>query len=294
MKKWILSAVAIVAAATAAVAQIPQESFEKWDSVETVELPPGWYGGQFGSGKVESAHSGRYAASVWNWYYYAKGYLITGPRGTWFVDLAAAGVPIDYKPTKLTGYYRYDLGRNQRKNDSAVAYVMLKRYNPETGKRDTIGFAKKLLGPAAAYTPFTVDIRDYAPGILPDSITLAFVSSDSGFCEGESDGNCCYLSIDDIQLSLSSGVSYDARPLFDAARVYPTPLRSSGRIEWSARAGTSYTLRLYSVSGALVRTVDGLTGGSARIDRAGLPSGEYLFEIRHGDGVAGRGRVVVE
>lgn len=292
--KWILYAMALLALSTTAWGQIPGETFERWDSVETHEAPPGWYGGAFGSGKVESSHTGRYAASVWNWYFYAKGYMITGRQGESYIDLAQAGVPINYKPSKLTGYYRYDLGLNQGRSDSAVIYVMLKRYNAETGEPDTIGFAKKLLGPAAHYTPFTLDIPDRAQGILPDSITIAFVSSENGFCSNDTDGTCCYLSVDDLQLSVPSGVSYDAGALFSRARVYPLPLRTSGRIEWSARPGRSYTLRLYAITGALVRTVEGLTGGSAPIDRDGLPSGEYLFEIRDGDELTGRGSFIAE
>jgi hypothetical protein len=296
--KWILPVVVMLAATTVAWGQVPSEGFEQWDSSSAGEVARGWWGGPFGSSKVDDAHSGRYAASVWNWYFYAMGYIITGPTGAWYNDLVRAGVPISYKPTRLTGYYRYVLGKNGGNsdgNDSAVVYVMLKRYNPQTMQPDTIGFVKKLLGPTASYIPFTVDIRDYAPGVDPDSVVICFVSSEKGFCNNESEGTCCYLSIDDIQLSTSSGVAHSAAHLFERASVHPNPMRADARVEWSATPGREYRLIMYDAAGRRARTIEGLTGGSAKLDRSGLSSGEYLFEIRdQGNMVAARGRVMVE
>jgi hypothetical protein len=293
--KWIIPVVASMMMASVAWGQVPQEDFEKWDSVSNGQVPSGWCCGSFGLGKVADAHTGRFAASVWNWYYYAEGYLMTGRDNAspWSLDMG--GVPISYKPARLTGYYRYVLGENGGSKDSAIVFVMLKRYNAGTQGVDTIGFARKLLGPTAAYIPFAVDIRDYAPGIDPDSVVIAFVSSDNGFCAGASIGTCCYLGIDDIQLVTPSGVAYSAAPLFESARVYPNPMRAEARVQWNAVPGREYHLSMYDAAGHPVRTIEGLAGGAAKLDRAGLPSGEYLFEIRdQANAVSARGRVVVE
>jgi hypothetical protein len=72
-------------------------------------------------------------------------------------------------------------------------------------------------------------------------------------------------------------------------------MRTSARVEWNAEPGRSYAFMLYSLDGRLLRTIGAITGGSVQLDRAGLPSGEYLFEIRdRANAVTARGRVGVE
>jgi hypothetical protein len=292
--KWIIPVLASMMLASAAWAQVPDEGFERWDSIPGGEKPPGWSGGPFGFGKAESPHRGDFAASVWNWYYYAKGYLRSGNvQNSLPGILDIGGVPISYKPVKLSGYYRYVLGENGGKNDSAVLRVMLRRYNAGAGRIDTIGYAAKRLGPAGAYTPFSLDIPDYAPGVDPDSVVIEFMSSDSGFCNVESNGNCCYLSVDDLYLVTASGVPHNAVSFFESVRVQPNPMTVEASIRWDAAPGREYRLLVYDVAGRLVRTAAGLTG-VATLDRAGLPPGEYLIEIRDVAGtVAARGRVTM-
>jgi hypothetical protein len=291
--KWILTALTLFAAATASWGQVPSEDFEVWSQSAGAEAPPGWSPSVLGAGKTDSAHGGRYAASLWVWYAEVSGYMVTGGAHVSPYMLEDGGVPIDFKPSALTGYYRFEPGETLRKNDSAVVYVMLKRFNGETGRRDTIGYAMKLLGPSATYIPFTVDIRDYGTDMAPDSIVIALVAADNSLCTS-SNGLCCYFSVDDLRLLAPSGVSYDASALFATdAGIAPNPLGSTGAITWNARPGTAYTLRVFSLSGALVRSVDGLAGGTASIDRAGLPAGEYLFQIHDAAGaLAGRGRFI--
>ena len=80
-------------------------------------------------------------------------------------------------------------------------------------------------------------------------------------------------------------------------RVWFAPL--SGGLYWwrDGRVGGIAALRddvIYSIAGELLRTVENLAGGSAPIDRSGLPAGAYLFELLDGAGVAARGRFVAE
>jgi len=171
--------------------------------------------------------------------------------------------------------------------------VLLQRYDSATQTSDTIGYAEKRLGPAATYIPFSVEIIDRAPGIDPTSMMITFMSGWDAACGSE--GTCCTLSVDDIQLTATSGVSYGAAPLFENARVYPSPMHASARVEWDAKPGSEYTLLLYSMSGELLRTMEPIVGGAVTLDRAGLPSGEYLFEIRDRNaGVVARGRMIAE
>jgi hypothetical protein len=298
--KWILSAALMLLASTA-WAQVPREDFERWDSTGNGGVaPPGWSGTFFGYGKDENAHSGHYGASVWNWYFYATGYLMTGGEQANYNDLISGGVPISFKPVRLSGYYRYELGHNRghsdsTHSDSALVLLMLKRYNTAAGHADTIAYERMRLPAATAYTPFSIDIRDRAPGIDPDSVVIAFVSSDGGFCDSASSGTCLYFTVDDVQLSAASGVPYNVSSLLESARVYPSPVRTVARVTWDALPGREYTLLAYSSAGELVRVMKPVTGGDAPFDRSGLASGVYLLEIRDDAGhSAAHGSVVVE
>lgn len=291
--KWMIPIVVMLALAPAAWGQMFVEDFERWDTVDTRIKPPGWWLQYPYLARTEDAHSGRYAAQIMTWYGSVPGYMGTGEEGSnpWTVSPTAA--PISYKPSRLTGYYRYLLGDNYGRNDSAVVTVLLQRYDSATQTSDTIGYAEKRLGPAATYIPFSVEIIDRAPGIDPTSMMITFISSLDAACGTE--GKCCTLSIDDIQLSPTSSVGYGAAPLFENARVYPTPMHASARVEWDAKPGCEYALLLYSMSGELLSTIEPIVGGAATLDRAGLPSGEYLFEIRdRASGVVAQGRMIAE
>lgn len=275
-----------------ASAQIMTEGFETWDSVDGRVRPRGWVTDMIGVGKTDTAHTGEYAVSVWNWYSHVAGRMVTSTYPYALFEFERAGVPIGYKPARLTGYYRYELRSNGGKSDSGLINILLKRYNASRGMSDTVGLAEKRLGPAGVYTPFTVEISDLAPGVDPDSIVIVVASSVDAVCE---EATCCYLSLDDLALTTASGVSYDADRLFEAVEVYPNPVRSLARIEWESSSTRPHRLLIYSLDGRLVRSIDGLTGSSATIDRSGLAAGEYLFEVRdESGGAVRRGRFIVD
>jgi hypothetical protein len=292
----VLLALAVIIAGVARGQEINGE-FEQWGMVNDRDLPFGWSGSSFGVGKVEGGNSGSFAASVWNWYYYGKGVLMLGENGDGMniPYLDRTGVPISFKPTRLTGYYKYRLGvTHDGTVDSAMIVLLLKKFNPATRTCDTVGYATGYLMAAEEYTPFTIDIIDAAPGVQPDSIALAFVSSATGMCHIQGDGTCYYLSVDDVRLSASSGVSYGLNELLPEARVYPNPARGSVHVEWGENLERPHRLRVYGLSGRLVREIEGINGSNTSLDGTGLPPGEYLFDLA-GDGgtVAARGRFVI-
>lgn len=272
------------------------ENFEVWEESQGRELPVGWRGSPFGVSKSAHAREGKFAASVWNWYYYGKGYLMNGSGEAFWLDLDRGGTPITWKPVTLTGYYRYNTDSNLRENVSGIVAVMLKRWNPQTERPDTIGFAEQRLSPSPTFQPFTLTIPDYAPGMMPDSIVIAIISSDSCFCAAES-GNCCYLTVDDLRLSSASGVENSVADLFSTVHVLPNQV-VEGRgnlVQWSSSSTGPFTLRLISTEGKIVHTITMIEGTEINIQPDNLPTGKYLIEVQNSKGgIVGRGEILKE
>lgn len=183
--------------------EILNAGFENWD---TTNVPTSW---SVSSGMISQStdsHSGSYAALIWTWYISISELLVNGNYSPSFkYEIYKAGTPSSVKPASLHGVYKYT---DVAPGDSAVAIVLLKKYNSMQSKIDTIGYGIKLLGPVNTYTTFQVDIVDMQPSVTPDSIVIAFSSSgnflksspvDIKFCDGNT-GNCSYLYIDELSL----------------------------------------------------------------------------------------------
>lgn len=291
-----LALVALALFPLCAAAQTMREGFEEWkDRDGAVAGPVGWSGVIFGLGREDSAYSGNYAASVWNWYGDVVGYIITGDESHAVNRFDRAGIPIDFVPTRLTGYYKYELGDNRRTDDSAAVYVMLKRYDVEQERMDTIAYVTHLLPPSETWTPFTVELPLRIAGVQPDSVVIAFYSSNpkrSARCAG---ATCCYFSIDEISLTSTSGVSYNLHGGPVPMQVSPNPVvNASARLTFEGEEGTSYGLKIYDVSGGLVLERE-VIGSEVELSNLDLRSGSYYVSIadRNHAPVAG-GRFVVE
>jgi len=299
MQRWMFGLMLLGALTLAPRTTLAQENqdFEMWEESQGREQPVGWRGSPFGMGKSEQARNGKFAATVWNWYYYGKGYLMSGSGEAFWMDLNRGGTPISWKPAILTGYYRYNTDSNSRQNTSGIVAVMLRRWNPQTQRPDTIGFAEQRLSPSPVFRPFTLAISDYAPGVMPDTMVIAIISSDSCFCASESSGNCCYLTVDDLRLrSSASGVEASVADLFATVRALPNPVadgRGSLLVEWPPTANGPFTLRIISSNGQILRTIGAIEGTQTTIQPNELPGGRHLMEVRNRKGeVVGTGTVV--
>ncbi|MCB0713194.1 MAG: T9SS type A sorting domain-containing protein [Ignavibacteriae bacterium] len=260
------------------------ENFEEWTERDGTEMPVGWNGMPFGSGRATDAHQGTSAASVWNWYAYALGILAIGEKSPLWFDLKYSGVPIDFIPSKLIGYYKYqpgmNKGRGEKSADSGIVYILLKSWNEEKGDIDTISFTSHQFPENNAWERFEIDIPISNPWVMPDSIAIVFYSSHperTGFC-GPDSMNCCYLSVDDLALVATSGVPYSLNHLLAPARVVPNPVLHSATIEFDGKEGVSYNLRLFDATGREVYSAE-TTTPSFEVSRVGLPAGSYHFTV---------------
>lgn len=282
-------------------AQLIEEEFEEWTQENTAEVPVGWTSSNFGSGRTSDAFSGGSAASVWNWYSYALGTLSIGETSPLWFDLNHAGIPINSIPSKLTGYYKYELGQNQgnfQENvDSAAVYVLLKRYNPQQpGSVDTISFVTHLFPPSDSWQPFEVDLPLQTVDVEPDSIAIVFFSSNPNNIArcGPDSMNCSYLSVDQLALVATSGVPLSLREFTAPVQVLPNPVQESARLEFAGDAGQKYQIKIHGMSGSLVAEWE-VVGAQVDFSNLRIPSGAYHVSILDAQNIpVAAGRFVVE
>lgn len=293
----------IILAAATTRGQQTQDGFEQWEERSGRMQPVGW-SLNLGSCEAQTPYRGDRALSIWTWYCSSWGSAMLGsgtmPAGSTCGNFTYGcygdyGVPISFKPAAVSGFYRLVPGpAGDGGEDSAMVLVLLKKYNPSRGTYDTIGVAKHFLHITQDYVHFTAPIMDRAPGVIPDSIAMVFVSSVTGSCDCSNAGECYFLSVDDISFDAASGVSYTVNGNLHEAGVYPNPSRGTARVEWSHSLSRPHRLRVYSISGEIVREIEGITGSETMLDVKSLPAGEYLFDLADGATIAAQGRFVVE
>jgi hypothetical protein len=98
-------------------------------------------------------------------------HFYTGSDG--YIDFSKCGTPFTGTPIALTGYYRFEEASAQP--NWGVCEVLLKRFNVNTLKHDTMAYAKETM--TFNYTPtwqhFSIPIN-YIAGAPPDSVVIVF------------------------------------------------------------------------------------------------------------------------
>ena len=209
-------------------------------------FPTNWINGSgFGAGITNDAYSGNYAVSVWNWYAHVQGIIANG-NANWPDN---GGTPISFSPTILSGFYKYIYGDNNGGKDSAIAEVMLTRYNTILSQRDTIAYGIKNLGPVNNYLPFQVNINYINTSLLPDTIIVKFISSSNGICGGN---ECLYLYIDDLFISNPTGMERTIEINLPLLFIYPNPAVNKIMIDLKGLDANNSEIKLINTLGQSV------------------------------------------
>ena len=172
---------------------IHNSGFEDWTIGGFVQKPTGWstsneYTATVGTYTVHpdsNSFVGNYAVKIQTIDLGTPpvpypGFVVNGqlvPTGSNdFQKLLYAGEPFPYKPFKLMGFYKFK--SNAPIEDWAYAYVLLKKYDPNSNSIINIGVGSKtLLNPTSEYTYFEVPISYIIKDETPDSIVVAFYST---------------------------------------------------------------------------------------------------------------------
>lgn len=206
MKNLSLLFFALLLSITTINAQMPNihGDFENWQTTSQDTIPNSWiYDSPWGShmGQSSDSYSGNYSAVVNTWYNYVAGWLILGTDTSaqfWSSsNWTKAGVPATTQATALEGYYKYT--DTVSTVDSALVYILYKRYNHSLNKIDTIAYTRATLLPTETWTYFQIPIQDLQTTLSPDSLVIAFSSQWYGAGVGMTAYNR-FLYLDDLNL----------------------------------------------------------------------------------------------
>lgn len=275
-------------------AQIPNAGFEDTVSVNGSPRPQNWSMSTFGSGVSTQAHSGQFAMEIWTWYCYAKGIGIAGtnPHGappmTGMPFTQPGGIPISGRPIRLRGMYRYEMGAVTGP-DSALVQITMKKFNTTSQQADVVGFAEVHLPPVSAYEPFQVDIQ-YTSSVDPDSMVIAFVSSNTAQCDGNISCDCFYLKADDLVLDFNAG-TISLEELMHTSQAYPNPAYTQVTVYYPQTH--TALIRVYDARGNEIALITAPGEEQTVLDISAWPAGLYVYRLFDSAGtIQGQGKII--
>ena len=246
--------------------QLPNSGFENWSFREEYIEPDGWIStNAFAfTGAVETCYPHE-DARTGNWSAKLETRIDPLSQDTLKCILAcglnyeAPGMHYRWRPSTFSFYYQHNL------RDTAVALLVLTKYNTLLKRRDTVGIAPVFfIDSTATFKKQTINITYLKPD-KPDTCIAVFITS---LKDKPWPGN--YLIIDDMELSgfPLSTPEMDAPPV----TIYPNPARDIVTIQ-SKEEITSWSV--WTANGKLA-----LHGTGERVDIAALKPATYIFNIQ--------------
>lgn len=270
-----------------ASAQLQNLDFETWDNPVIVDnifdnSPTGWrcsnrylgsefeqFSSSFNMPIDTNVQRDKYALRLFVWYSYMK-------------DAAVQAAPINYRPSALRGFYKYEsnlvMDGNDTIVDTAQVIVMLSKWNQTTETRDTVGYGKLDISKTnPRFNEFRVDIS-YSTLSDPDSITIfldpSFIGRniESTIQHGGAT-NCSVFTVDDLSLvSGKTTTGINGIIPYLAITVHPNP--TTDILQFETISGT---MNIFDITGQSVSTLY-LKEANA-IDVAHLNRGVYFMVI---------------
>lgn len=185
-KIYLVALAAIFAPAVFAQNNVVNGNFELWEDVSNYREPDNWNTNNDEVNAVGSAvydttdaYSGDSAVVITSVFIpgineYVGGFLTNGTNNP--DSLGTDGWQINYRPDKLTGYYKYipDIG------DSARIIVYLNKYDNVLGRDTLVATGNTRLATAVDYTYFEIPILNALPGVTlptPDSYVILIMAT---------------------------------------------------------------------------------------------------------------------
>ena len=264
-----------------ASAQVPNGSFEHWETIGSYQEPEGWYsrniltvafGGGMSCVPVSPGYSGTYAAKVTTvetFFGVQAGMLMSGDQAT-----GVDGFPVSGRPQALNGWWK----RALVSGDEASISVVLTRWDPVARERVLVGVgAIGAEGNTSSWAPFSVNIT-YLDLADPDTVMITMVS---GAVAGSN------ITVDDLSLAVPVGLP---ETHLGNAQVFPVPAMHELNLITEVPMSE---VELWTMDG---RPVSRSRPGSVRavVDLRGLAAGAYTVVARMTDGTLLRRKVVVK
>lgn len=202
-------------------------------------------------------------------------------------DAAVQTAPIDYKPSALTGFYKYEENKiwdgTYWYTDTAQVVVLLTKWNTGRGKKDTIGFGVfSTASITSDYKKFQVDIQ-YESTDKPDSITVYLDPSIIGRDTlrqylNLSEGGNSIFTLDNLALvnGGSTGMKDTDAPY--ELNVYPNPAQDVLNVGPISGEAVIVDLAGQELSEFTIEN-------NQTIDISNLQQGYYIIKIIHNNGI---------
>lgn len=264
--------------------QIPNAGFENWtDSTHAVSwnsinevygTPPLAIYLQSLKRTTEK-YSGNYAAKLETVYYPLIQTTLPGFANLGSFDMMnweiSGGIPINAKPSKLKGWYKY----NSVGGDTMLIAALLHKFNQTNGEAEEIGYAVFMSSATVgSYTKFEIDFT-YDVNITPDTINVILLSSAS-----ESPKNGSRLLVDDLELDYTPQYIVNAGSL-PSVSIYPNPASDHFKVINNSNSETKVSI--YNIAGQKVIST-GFNGMQHKINTSSLKEGVYFVHINNQSG----------
>mgnify|MGYP000424537771 CR=1 FL=1 len=199
-----------------------------------------------------------------------ESYVVNGDHfytnNTGYIDFSKCGTPFTGTPTALKGYYKFE--EQSAQPNWGVCEILLKRYNVNTQKHDTIAYEKEtmLFNYTPNYQPFTIPIN-YRASAPSDSIVVIFKAAANPMLPTT-------FWVDELSFEYGSiGLVEKEKP---ALRVYPNPVKDVLYFESEINEELSY--KITDLTGKVV--LKGIS--QSEINVASLKDGAYILSFENG------------
>jgi len=280
MKKRMLTSLFVIFACCS-YAQIPNQSFEDWNTVGGYEIPNLWgtmnnttassavYTATKGTpGKVGSAYlkltSKTVGSSVVN------GIAVSGVLDS-ITQMPVSGFAFSQRPQSFTGKWQHMLSGSSAGSVS----VLLTRWNISLGVRETVATATQgLSGMVMSWGNFSINFT-YQSSEIPDTCIIVLKAS------GASPTNGDYLYVDNLAFT---GSVTDISELPEQVLVTsPNPANNEIVISGSKAFQRGDRLTITDMFGKVV--FDNFTNGNTvTVGTATFPNGTYVYKLHSNDG----------
>lgn len=197
------------------------------------------------------------------------------------------GIPFTEKPTQLNGVYKFE-NPNPDLNDFGYGIVILKKYDANFDFTETIGMGEILLDPTEDLTqfhPFTINIDYLVEDKNPDTLAIAFYSSETGVPE-------TVLWIDELTFGISNNVSDHANKV--QLDLYPNPAKSVLNIQFQDQSYQDFNqVRLINSQGQLVHRQN-IISQRTKVLVKDYPAGAYFVSLSGPKGARISKRIMIQ
>ncbi|OFX43779.1 MAG: hypothetical protein A2046_05165 [Bacteroidetes bacterium GWA2_30_7] len=278
------------------IAQIPNYSFETWETVYGHLNPASW-----GTMNNKTAYAGLYTATKGTPGNPGTAYLkLTSKKiGTPVVNgIAVCGVLDSITLLPISGFAFTDrpqsfIGKWQHMiygTSQGSIKVTLTRWNFDTNQRETIAIANKtLVGMAMAWEAFTINFA-YQSNYDPDTCIILLKAS------GTSPTANDYLWVDNLSFSgYVVGISEKNNSL-NKINIFPNPCSDKLNLSIYVEKSADIVIQLYDIEGKIIQVYDlGVQQGTIEknISVSNLAKGKYFINIIT-DGVSAVKPFVIE